>query len=195
MNFDLAEELNTYILDNKLEQAIEIAEKKLSELPTTDFHKIIGKDLKPLIENLISYITDFYSQSKNKFEVKAIYSEMNGFTINYDLWFIDLFAYSELGTLNDLDWLSEFECVHDKSMTITGFEDLQSVYEGYMENEKWRDKELEKACEVCELLIILRLQELFKDAKVTAIQRNLEWIHIPLFVTAHDYEMIYEVKK
>jgi len=195
MNFDLAEELNTYILDNKLEQAIELAEKKLSELPTTDFHKIIGKDLKPLIENLISYITDFYSQSKNKFEVKAIYSEMNGFTINYDLWFIDLFAYSELGTLNDLDWLSEFECVHDKSMTITGFEDLQSVYEGYMENEKWRDKELEKACEVCELLIILRLQELFKDAKVTAIQRNLEWIHIPLFVTAHDYEMIYEVKK
>lgn len=195
MNFDLAEELNIYLLDNKLEQAIEVAEKKLSELPTTDFHKIIGKDLKLLIENLISYITDFYSQSKNKFEVKAIYSEMNGFTINYDLWFIDLFAYSELGTLNDLDWLSEFECASDKSMTINGFEHLQSVYEEYMENEKWRDKELEKACQVCELLIILRLQELFKDAKVTAIQRNLEWIHIPLFVTAHDYEMIYEVKK
>lgn len=195
MNFDLADELNTYLLDNKLEQAIEVAEKKLSELPTTEFHKIIGRNLKPLVENLISYITDFYSQSKNEFEVKAIYSEMNGFTINYDLWFIDLFAYAELGTLNDLDWLSEFKCSSDKSMIISGFEDLQSVYEEYMENEKWRDKALEKACEICELLIILRLQELFKEAKNVATQRNLQWIGIPLFVTAHDYDMIYEVKK
>lgn len=109
MDFDLVDELNGYLLNNKLKLAIEVAEKKLSDLPTTEFHKIIGRNLKPISENLTSYITDFYSQSKNKFEVKAIYSEMNGFTINYDLWFIDLFGYSELGTLDDLDWLSEFE--------------------------------------------------------------------------------------
>lgn len=166
MDFDLVDELNGYLLDNKFELAIEVAEKKLSDLPSTEFHKIIGRDLKPLSENLTSYITDFNSQSKNKFEVKAIYSEMNGFTINYDLWFIDLFGYSELGTLDDLDWLSEFEYSSEKSMTISSFEDLQSVYEEYMENEKWRDKELEKACKICELLIILRLQELFKEAKL-----------------------------
>jgi len=120
---------------------------------------------------------------------------MNGFTINYDLWFIDLFGYSELGTLDDLDWLSEFEYSSEKSMTISSFEDLQSVYEEYMENEKWRDKELEKASKICELLIILRLQELFKEAKIIATQRNLDWKDIPLFATAHDYDMIYEVKK
>ncbi|RRA95219.1 hypothetical protein [Paenimyroides viscosum] len=195
MDFDLVDELNRYLLDNKLELAIEVAEKKLSNLSSTEFHKIIGRDLKPLSENLTSYITAFYSQSKNKFEVKAIYSEMNGFTINYDLWFIDLFGYSELGTLDDLDWLSEFEYSSEKSMSISSFEDLQSVYEEYMENEKWRDKELEKACKICELLIILRLQELFKEVKTIAVQRNLDWKDIPLFVTAHDYEMIYEVKK
>lgn len=188
MYFDLVGELNGYLLDNKLELAIEVAEKKLSDLSSTEFHKVISRDLKPLSENLTSYITDFYSQSKNKFEMKAIYSEMNGFTINYDLWFIDLFAYSELGTLDDLDWLSEFEYSSEKSMTISGFEDLQSVYE------KWKVKELEKACKICELLIILRLQELFKEAKIIAIQRNLEWEHIPLFATAHDYDVIYEVK-
>lgn len=193
MNFDLADELNGYLLDNKLELAIEVAEKKLSELPPTEFHKIIGRNLKPLVENLINYITDFYSQSEKQFEVKAIYSEMNGFTINYDLWFIDLFAYTELGTLDDLDWLSEFEYSSSNSMIISSFEDLQAVYENYMENEKWRDKALEKACEICELLIILRLQELFKDAKTTAFERNLHWKDIPLFATAHDYEMIYEV--
>ena len=72
MDFDLVDELNRYLLDNKLELAIEVAEKKLSNLSSTEFHKIIGRDLKPLSENLTSYITAFYSQSKNKFEVKAI---------------------------------------------------------------------------------------------------------------------------
>lgn len=195
MNFNLADELNGYLLDNKLELAIEVAEKKLSELPTTEFHKIIGRNLKPLVENLINYINDFYSQSEKQFEVKAIYSEMNGFTINYDLWFIDLFAYTKLGTLDDLDWLSEFEYSSSNSMIISGFEDLQAVYEEYMENEKWKDKALEKACEICELLIILRLQKLFKEAKIIATQRNLNWKDTPLFATAHDYDMIYEVRK
>lgn len=195
MNFNLADELNGYLLDNKLELAIEVAEKKLSELPTTEFHKIIGRNLKPLVENLINYINDFYSQSEKQFEVKAIYSEMNGFTINYDLWFIDLFAYTKLGTLDDLDWLSEFEYSSSNSMIISGFEDLQAVYEEYMENEKWKDKALEKACEICELLIILRLQKLFKEAKIIATQRNLNWKDTTLFATAHDYDMIYEVRK
>jgi|GEM_PF-4524720 len=42
MDFDLVDELNRYLLDNKLELAIQLAEKKLSDLPTTEFHKIIS---------------------------------------------------------------------------------------------------------------------------------------------------------
>lgn len=53
MDFDLVDELNRYLLDNKLELAIEVAEKKLSNLSSTEFHKIIGRDLKPLSENLL----------------------------------------------------------------------------------------------------------------------------------------------
>ena len=194
MNFDLADELNEYLIENRLDDAIILAEKKLNELPKTEFHKIIARDLKPLTENLVDYISSFYTQAKKQFDIKAIYSEMNGFTINYDLWFIDLFAYNELGTLDDLDWLADFETSSNESMIISGFEDLQTVYEDYMENEKWKDKELEKACEICELIIILRLQELFKEAKNIANQRNLSWKDIPLLATAHDYDIIYEAK-
>jgi hypothetical protein len=105
-----------------------------------------------------------------------------------------MFAYIERGTLEDLDWLADFETSSDESMIISGFEDLQSVYEDYMENEKWKDIELEKACEICELIIILRLQELFKEAKNIANKRNLNWKDIPLLASAHDYDMVYEAK-
>jgi hypothetical protein len=194
MNFDLAEQLNEFLLDNDLDKAINLTENKLSELPKTDFHKILGKDLKHLTASLANYIDDFYKTSKEKIDVKAIYSEMNGFTINYDLWFIDLFAFTKCGGVDDLDWLSDFEVSSYDSLTITGFEDLQTVYEDYMENEKWKDNDLVETCEVCELLIILRLQELFREAKKLAVDKKLESADIPIFVTAHDYDLIYQAR-
>src|SRR5690606_30433796 len=132
----------------------------------------------------LNYLNEFYKNAKDEIEVKAIYSEMNGFTINYDLWFIDLFAFTECGGLEDLDWLADFEVSSVDSMTITGFEELQSVYEDYMENEKWSDEKLEEACEICELIIILKLQELFRETKKLAIEKNFEWANISLFATA-----------
>lgn len=191
---DIAEELDKLVLYNQLEKAIALAEGELTKLPITDFHKIIGKNLLHLSEPLEKYITDFYKNAKGKIDVKAMYSEMNGFTINYDLWFIDLFAFTKCGVLDDLDWLADFEVSSDHSMTIAGFEELQAVYKDYMENEKWRDEALDDAGEICELLIVLRLQELFKEAKKIAINKNLDWAEIPLLATAHDYDMVYEAK-
>lgn len=194
MNFDLAEELNEFLINNDLEGAIRLAEEKLAALPATDFHKVIGRDLKPLTQTLIDYIERFFKITKAKIDVKAIYSEMNGFTINYDLWFIELFAFTQCGGLDDLDWLTEFEVSSEDSLVIRGYEDLQAVYQDYMENEKWDNKDLEAACEICELLIILRLQELFKAARKIAIEQRATWTNVPLFVTAHDYELVYEVR-
>ena len=191
---DIREKLDKLVVANQLDKAIKLAEEKLNALPQTDFHKIIGKNLLHLTEPLTNYIDNFYKTAKDEINVKAIYSEMNGFTINYDLWFIDLFAFTECGGLDDLDWLSDFEVSSDDSMTISGFEELQTVYEDYMENEKWGDKKLKAVCEICELLIILRLQELFKEAKIAAIDKKLNWADIPLFATAHDYDMVYEAK-
>ncbi|MHA6728361.1 hypothetical protein ACX3PU_09905 [Chryseobacterium sp. A301] len=115
MNFDLADELNEYLNENRLGEAIDLTEKKFNKLPKTEFNNIINRNLKPLTENIVEYISTFYTNHKSDFNIKAIYSEMNGFTINYDLWFIDLFAYTEIGTLEDLDWLADFETSSDES--------------------------------------------------------------------------------
>ncbi len=192
MNNDLLEKLNNFVIQNQINEAIDTAEKALIDMPTTDFHVIIGRNMLHLKDELLAFIDNFYNQAIEKIDVKAIYSEMNGFTINYDLWYLDMFAYKQCEGLDDVDWLAYFNFAADSMMTISGFEDLQKVFEDYMINEKYKDKTLATACEACEYLIILRLQELFREVQTMAKNQNLVWHSISIFTTAHDYDLIYK---
>jgi hypothetical protein len=191
MDFDLADQVKKLVENNKIDIAIEVAENELKKIPITDFHKVLGRDFLNLTKDLIQFITYFYTQATKAIEVKAMYSEMNGFTINYDLWFLDLFAFKTCGGLDDTDWLADYEFSIEESMVLSGMEDIQAVYEDYMKNEKWSDENLENAMEVCEIIIVLRLQELFKKAIDTSLEQKLEWSNVPIFATAHDYEILY----
>jgi hypothetical protein len=194
MEFDLADEVKKLVETNKIDTAIEIAENELKKIPVTDFHKVLGRNFLNLSDDLTEFITYFYTQAAKEIEVKAMYSEMNGFTINYDLWFLDLFAFKTCGGLDDTDWLADYEFSIEESMVLSGLEDIQAVYEDYMKNEKWSDGNLENAMEVCEIIIVLRLQELFKKSIDSAIEKKIEWSKIPIFATAHDYEILYSSK-
>jgi hypothetical protein len=206
MNFELANKLTELLEVKKLDEAIEVAEDELNKIPKTDFHKIIGKNLKHLTAVLKKYIADFDRATTNELRKKqgffksifgsgkqvkpvAFYCEMNGFTINYDRWFIDLFSFERLETDN-WDWLSDFYDSTANDLTITGFEDIQKVFENVHENNMFDEPNVEQAYEVCEFLVILRLQELFHE---TYKYEESGWSKIPMFVTAHDYEMIYKV--
>ena len=192
MDFDLADEAKKLIETDRIEIAIELAQNELKKLPVTDFHKVLGRDFLKLTDDLIEFISYFYSQATKKIKVKAIYSEMNGFTINYDLWFIQLFAFENCGGVDETDWLADYEfSINNEGMVLGGLEDIQAVYEDYMKNEKWSDENLESAMEICEIIIVLRLQELFKNSIERATQKQLEWSKIPIFATAHDYEILY----
>lgn len=118
----------------------------------------------------------------------AYYCEMNGFTINNDRWFIDLFSFENY-SLTDWDWLSDFYDSTAKDLTITGFEDIQNVFQDVHDNDRFEELNILKAYQVCELLVILRLQELFREAYKTT---KGGWCNIPMFVTAHDYDLIYK---
>jgi hypothetical protein len=191
MDFDLADETKKLVKTNEISKAIELAENELSKIPLTDFHKVLGRDFLNLKDELVEFISSFHRQASKKIEVKAIYSEMNGFTINYDLWFLNAFAFKNCEGIEDTDWLADYEFTIDEIMGLRGLEDIQAVYEDYMKNEKWNDKNLENAMEVCEIIIVLRFQELFKSSVEIAIQKKLEWCKIPIFATAHDYEILY----
>ena len=206
MNFELADKLTELLEVKKLDEAIELAESELRQIPKTDFHKIIGKDLKHLTNDLRVFIETFDRETAKVLKKKrgflksifgpnsnvkpaAFYCEMNGFTINYDRWFIDLFSFENFET-DDWDWLSDFYDSTAKDMTIAGFEELQATFQDVHENNRFDEPNIDKAYEVCELLVILRLQELFREAYK---DNKSEWAIIPMFITAHDYEMIYRV--
>ena len=206
MNFELADKLSELLESKKLDEAISMAEQKLKNIPTTDFHKILDKNLLHLTTDLAKHINNFDKSTKeilkkkqgfikNLFvsgkEVKpaAYYCEMNGFTINYDRWFIDLFSFENY-SLTDWEWLSDFYNSTANDLTITGFEEIQKAFEDVHENNRFEEPNIDQAYEVSELLVILRLQELFRE---TYKDEGNEWSKIPMFVTAHDYEMIYKV--
>jgi hypothetical protein len=62
-----------------------------------------------------------------------------------------------------------------------------------MENEKWDDELQEKSFEIAEIIVVLRHQQLFRQANVIAKTKNYPWTKIPFLVTAHDYDLIYRV--
>jgi hypothetical protein len=203
MNFELENKLIDLLKKNKLEDAILFAEKELKNIPETDFHKLLGKNLLHMCPSLREYISNFDTSTTKILKGKngllkslfrrvkpaAYYCEMNGFTINYDRWFIELFSFEKYDT-NDWDWLSDFYDSSSHILTITGFEEIQKAFENVRQNNRLKDENINEAYEVAELLVILRLQELFKETYKTF---NSEEAKIPMFVTAHDYEMIYRV--
>lgn len=199
MNFiELQNELNGHLKVGDIQTAISIAENKLKSFDKTDFHKVIGKDLLELSPKLIEYINSFYTSAKKEMgeNLKAISCEMNGITINYDLWFINLFGFETLNE-NEEDfeeWLSDYEFYYDEVFIISGFEDLQEVYKNYMKNEMWEIENLEAQLDLSEMIMILRLQELFKETYKKAKNENYEWSEIPVFINGHDVELYFKTK-
>lgn len=204
MNFELAGKLYELLESQKLDEAIALAEQELIEIPATDFHKILDRNLLHLTSNLVQYIKEFDQSTKDVLKKKqgdtnlfgsgkevkpaAYYCEMNGFTINYDRWYIELFSFENY-SLEDWEWLCDFYDMTAAGLTITGFEDIQKAFEDVHENDRFEEPNILKSYYVCELLVILRLQELFREAYKTAAN---DWNSIPMFVTAHDYDLIYK---
>lgn len=189
---ELSEKLEQMILADQLDEAIELAEIELSKQPMTEFHRIIDCSFLALKQALISFIDNFFTLAKQKIVVKAIYVEMNGFTINTDVWYLEPFAFNQSGDLSDTDWLADYDFYDGNVLTLGGFEKLQAAFQEYLDKEKWKEEGAEHTRELCEFLIILRLQQLFRESKVTAREQNMSWANIPIFVTAHDYDLIYQ---
>ena len=205
MNFELAEKLYELLESKKLDEAIAMAERELKEIPKTDFHIILDKSLLHLTSELAKHINDFDKSTKDVLKKKqgfiknlfgsgkeirpaAYYCEMNGFTINNDRWFIDLFSFENF-SLTDWDWLPDFYDSTANDMIITGFEDIQKVFQDVHDNDRFEEPNILNAYQVCELLVILKLQELLREVYKAS---NDVWSDIPMFVTAHDYDLIYK---
>jgi hypothetical protein len=126
MDFEFAEEISNLLAEGKLDDAILLAEIKLKEQAPTEFQKLLGKNLLHQTHNLVDYFAEFHNKVQGRLDVKAIYAEMNGFTINCDLWFLNLFAFDHVGDTKDTDWLAYWKEGNStiENFRLTGFEEL-----------------------------------------------------------------------
>ena len=144
MNFEFAKELDKLIIKKKIEEAIEIAEEKLETIPQSAFHKILDRGFAYQADNLVCFIEDFYVSVKEELKIKSIYVEMNGFTINPDLWYVDVFALDRKGSIDNLEWMNlkrEYSTVQNEFI-LKGLEQVQTAFGVYMKNEGWKNKPL-----------------------------------------------------
>jgi len=56
-----------------------------------------------MTDDLIEFISYFYTLATKEIKVKAIYSEMNGFIINYDQLVLHLFAFKTCEGIGDTE--------------------------------------------------------------------------------------------
>lgn len=209
--FEVTKELNQYQIEYQLDQLIEVIEDHLRLMPVTGFQKIIGRDLMHLSSKIKGYIYDFYDLANQFYRmtnnpgsilklltekiqpehIKAIHCEMNDFTQSNDTWFIDLFSYSSPVTTGNLDWFDNFDFFSLHSLAITGFEDLQEIYRNYNYNHQRKtSQQLEMACKFCDILIMLRLQQVI--IRVTETSKLIS--KIPIFVTFYNSDMVLKNK-
>ena len=71
---------------------------------------------------------DFISTSCERDKLKAIYTEINGFTINPDLWFFDPFGFDDMQPVDDDDFGCFEYYSETHSIALTGMEALQTAY-------------------------------------------------------------------
>lgn len=70
MNFDLADKLSELLESQKLDEAINLAEQELNEIPTTDLHKILNRNLLHLTSDLTKFINDFDNSTQEVLKKK-----------------------------------------------------------------------------------------------------------------------------
>jgi hypothetical protein len=118
-------------------------------------------------------------------ELRAVYVEMNGFDVNTDRWFCNVFAFAEYGGHDDYDWLSDWDAATDDDFEITGMEALQAIYAAHGADERFRT-----AQNLASLLVVVRFQHFVHQAT-----REMELPKCPILATAHGYDFICESKR
>ena len=193
---DLYHRIGPLLAAKQLDEAIDLCEELLRAIPKTDYHTVLNVELDKLNPEFADWISDFYCRVGAGMTIRAIYAELNGFTINPDVWFVDMFAFDAHGGLDNLDWTGDWENGNStarKSFAIEGFEQLQSRFMRDLETGSTPTAHEDAARRLSEFLVILRTQQLFQRT-IDQANPNCSWKSIPYVVTAHDWDLVYETK-
>jgi len=183
---ELQDQLEPLLRAGDLAQCERIVSARLAGLPHSPFHIILDLSITTDLKGVAAVFDEFFQEQGARFKIAAVYTEMNGFDINTDLWYCEPFAYEQYGGHENYNWLSKWQGETEDGIAIMGLEALQEVYAGAA----FRDERFRDARSVTSLLVVIRFQDLIRRAAL-----HMRELRFPLLATAHDYAFIYEVRR
>lgn len=179
--FDTMEHLTPSLRRGDLEMCEREIAKKIRALPPTPFHIVLDLSITNEPTDAARHFDRFLRAESARLPIAAAYTEMNGFDINPDLWYCDLFAYTCDGGDDDYDWLSDWQSEPFDDYTICGLEELQAVYA----SNAFRDESNDDASSMSSLMVVVKFQRFVRQAA-----HHMKQLRFPLYVTAHDFDFI-----
>lgn len=190
-----AADLYDYLRSGDLDHCLRHVSDVIRARPDSPSHLVLEVDFTNDPAEVASHFDQFVTEQQGK--LAAIYTETNGFFINFDLWYFDLFGYSRYGGRDDYDWLAAFETSYEHSIALTGMGSLQQAYKQVWDSKVYHilsyggDPTVEQLKEtngLCDLLVVLRFQNLIQRSAAL-----MQKVDVPVLATSHEYDFIYEL--
>ena len=174
--------------NNNVAPAISQLEEFISSHDAQKFACVGGASFLNPPSSVLAELNRFIEANEKQFDVKSVYFEMNGFDINYDRWYFDLFAYSSYSPkFDDTDWLCEWQSAPWPEFELTGMAAAQEAFAWYHEKRIWKSQpDFKPIYEAAMLLIMAK----FAGYVGSALRAGHLAKSIPILVTAHGFESI-----
>ncbi|CAN5908861.1 hypothetical protein BH11VER1_BH11VER1_09190 [soil metagenome] len=186
MNVDLYQTVDSYLRSNDVDRAAADLESRLRATATDRFASLADSHFTNKPHDILAHINKFVAACQRKFDVRAVYLEMNGFDINYDRWYFDSFAYTEYSDdPEDMDWLGDWTSPDWEQFTLSGLEQTQDDFRWYMESKIYDHKTHDAEKEIATLLVMVRFVQLIRSS----LDAGTLIRSIPLLATAHDFDI------
>lgn len=179
--FQTMERLTPQLRARNLQACEAAAMDTLLTLPKSPFHIAADLNITNHPNDIAEHFDRFFRTESARFDVQAAYTEMNGFDINPDRWYCDLFAYDHDGGLDVFDWLSDWQSEYFEDYTIQGLEPLQAVYG----SDAFHDEQYDDAACIAGLVVVAKFQRFIQLAA-----QQMKHLCVPVYITAHDYDYI-----
>ena len=184
MNIDVWNEVGNRIQNPN--DACQFISALMEECIDQTFNRLITAHFTNPPSQIYDSIIAFHADCSKRFTVKAIYLEMNGFEINPDRWYFDLFGYKSAPPNDDsFDWISEWQSPDSPTVTLTGLESIQELFATYIGNKLYQDKNKAYNEELATLLVMAKFCRLISGS----LKNNK--LGVPVYATAHDFDLIY----
>lgn len=134
---------------------------------------------------MAAFVDDFVRKETTRGPVNAVYVELNDFSINPGLWYVDIFSFHEHGGNEEFDWLLDWDSEQFEPLALRGFEELQVIYAN---RSLLTAGECRDARDICDKLVVAYFFDLIKSSAPLT-----EALRCPLLAEPHGYDLVYTV--